>query len=574
MTRILGISFDGVAAPSITLKPSYFKEKAEEISYGWGYGWYQEGQKASTILKDATASDSSAINELLTKWQRFHSTVFICHLRGAAKGISQQSTQPFSRSYAGRDWIMLHNGDISNYKEVLKLDQSSVFEPLGKTDSEHIFCWLMQSIYLTGARRISDIDKKKLGEWFKKINSLGTVNIMMSDGDDLLVYQDIHHFNVLKWCRRHPPYKNMILESEDVKVDLSSSFDQARTMVVFATHSMSDELWKTMSPGQMLIARQGWITWNSEEEPVSQASAIEHSKVHKKIQKKETMHIFHHTEYRYDSPVELSKHLFRLRPIHDEFQEVHSFELKILPAHETVDFNDVFENRSTYTMIDKPYTRLSVCSKSTVTVYPKEAHNTLLSRHRQTFPVTWMPWQQQALSPFLLPPELPIANLEELLEYARTFVQRNEANLLDVLSDINHVIYSDYQYETSSTSLETTPYEVYISRKGVCQDFANLFICLVRLLNLPARYRTGYIYTGTDYKNKVQSDASHAWVEVYIPLVGWQGYDPTNGVLANTDHIRVACGRNYRDATPTSGTIYEGGSDHEVMNVEVRVTRK
>ena len=103
----------------------------------------------------------------------------------------------------------------------------------------------------------------------------------------------------------------------------------------------------------------------------------------------------------------------------------------------------------------------------------------------------------------------------------------------------------------------------------MCQDFANLFICLARLLSIPARYRVGYIYTG-GYENKVQSDASHAWAEVYLPWRGWLGFDPTNGVVVGLDHVRVACGRNYRDASPTSGTIFKGGGT-ETLSVNVRV---
>ena len=87
---------------------------------------------------------------------------------------------------------------------------------------------------------------------------------------------------------------------------------------------------------------------------------------------------------------------------------------------------------------------------------------------------------------------------------------------------------------------------------------------------MPARYRVGYIYTGADYENKIQSEASHAWVEVYLPWAGWRGYDPTNGCLANLDHVRVAVGRNYRDATPTSGTIFKGG-EGETLSVSVKV---
>jgi transglutaminase-like putative cysteine protease len=123
---------------------------------------------------------------------------------------------------------------------------------------------------------------------------------------------------------------------------------------------------------------------------------------------------------------------------------------------------------------------------------------------------------------------------------------------------------------SGSTTSETTAFEVFESRRGVCQDFANLMICLARLLQVPARYRMGYIFTGADYQNKIQSEASHAWLELYIPRVGWHGFDPTNGIQVGADHIRVACGRNYRDATPTSGTIYRGGGT-ETLTVSVRV---
>jgi len=175
------------------------------------------------------------------------------------------------------------------------------------------------------------------------------------------------------------------------------------------------------------------------------------------------------------------------------------------------------------------------------------------------------------MTPYLLPPELPETQLRELTEYAMSFVERNDYNLLRTIEDINSSIYKDFEYVSGSTTNSTTPFEVYASRRGVCQDFANLFICLARLLSLPARYRMGYIYTGANYENKIQSEASHAWAEVYLPYVGWRGFDPTNGCRASQDRIRVACGRNYIDATPTSGTIYKGGGS-ETLRVEVKLT--
>src|SRR5437762_4225111 len=93
---------------------------------------------------------------------------------------------------------------------------------------------------------------------------------------------------------------------------------------------------------------------------------------------------------------------------------------------------------------------------------------------------------------------------------------------------------------------------------------------MARLLGVPARYVCGYVFTGNRGENRAQSNASHAWLEVYIPSVGWKAFDPTNGVLPTTDHVRVAYGRHYRDATPTAGTIY-GSNAHETMSVDVEV---
>jgi transglutaminase-like putative cysteine protease len=182
-----------------------------------------------------------------------------------------------------------------------------------------------------------------------------------------------------------------------------------------------------------------------------------------------------------------------------------------------------------------------------------------------------MPWQRQILQPFLLPPELPESELNELLDYAMSFVKRNDSDLLETLLDINNSIFREYAYRQGTTTVSTTPFEVYVNRYGVCQDFTNLFICLARLLGVPARYVCGYVYTGPKHANQRQSEASHAWVQVYLPEVGWKGFDPTNGILTQTDHVRVAVGRNYVDATPTSGTIYVGGGS-ETLFVDVSVS--
>ena len=142
-----------------------------------------------------------------------------------------------------------------------------------------------------------------------------------------------------------------------------------------------------------------------------------------------------------------------------------------------------------------------------------------------------MPWQRNMLQPYLSPPELPDSELLELLDYAMRFVERNDGDLLDTLLDFNDAIFREYTYVQNATTLGTTAFDVYATRRGVCQDFTNLFICLARLMGVPARYVCGYLFTGAKAANQRQAEASHAWVQVYLPEVGWRGLDPTNGVI-------------------------------------------
>jgi transglutaminase-like putative cysteine protease/predicted glutamine amidotransferase len=578
MTHVLGFSFDCEVSPSIIIKPYKLDPSQKEFVYGWGYGWYPGNEDAATIIKDATAARDSHIIKAMAEWQRFYSTLFICHIRGAAKNIVQKNIQPFSRSFAGSDWIMLHNGDLENYDKAFPLGNDPLFEPIGTTDSEYIFCWLMQKISQEKIRGLGELDKQQLHQWFLNFNDYGTGNFMLSDGKYLVVYHDKKAFNQLYWCRRTPPYEQTVMESSDVIIDLSGDIANKATMMVFANEPLTNEKWEPMKPGEMLVVRRGWITWDSEDESLAHKSILTGETDVQKITatrkskaKPYTYRIIHETNYHYDKPVLLSRHQLRMKPRHYLYQELISHKIAMKPNVTLTEYEDVFGNFVYYTTIKKPYTHLSIRTESLVKVYP-HLYNSLPDERNQNIPLIWMPWQRQMMMPFLLPMELPESNLRSLSDYAMSFVKRSDYNLLSVLHDINQSIYHDYKYIPGITSLATTPFDVYEKRSGVCQDFANLFICLAQLLNIPARYRTGYIYTGADYENTMQSDASHAWIEVYLPKLGWLGYDPTNGILAATDHVQVACGRNYRDATPTGGTIFEGGGEEE-MTISVKVER-
>jgi transglutaminase-like putative cysteine protease len=121
-------------------------------------------------------------------------------------------------------------------------------------------------------------------------------------------------------------------------------------------------------------------------------------------------------------------------------------------------------------------------------------------------------------------------------------------------------------YDTVPTEATTTATEAIALRRGVCQDFAHVFISGARHLGLPARYVSGYLYDP-----KVPSTSGgHGWAEAYIEDLGWVGFDPTNGTAPTEDHIRVAVGLDYLGAAPISGTRFGGSGEVLTVHVEVK----
>lgn len=568
--QLVALSFDAAASPAVTLKGLLHAPDGLRQPFGWGFAWYPAEDYAAMVIKDPTSIGDNAMTKVLRDWERFQSDLFVCHLRGAAERATQEDTQPFSRSYAGRDWIFTHLGRLGGgLARRIPLRQGTPFDPIGRTDSEHAFCWLLDLFHARGVRRLAEVGWNVLHDWLRALDDLGCATILLSDGEDLVIHQDRQRQEGLFWRRQVAPQPAGLLESDDIALDLSRAHGGRRTVFLLSGVPLSDEPWEPMYPGQMLVVRQGALRWNSHAGAVPVAGAEPPMlRIRRKVSS-QVMSIRHLTVYRYQSPVERSSHLFRLRPVHDETQALLDHQLLITPTGLKQGFEDVFGNRATSLQVETPYQELRIESTSRVRVTPLASPDFGLPR-RVTLPFSWMPWQRQMMSPYLLPPELPESELRELADYALSFARRQNFDLLETLTDLNETIHAEYAYVTGSTHIETTAFEVYLRRRGVCQDFTNLLICLARLLGIPARYRIGYVHTGRDAANTAQGEASHAWAELYLPEVGWRGFDPTNGSLAGADHVRVACGRHFRDASPTSGTIYAGGGG-ETLEVQVEV---
>jgi transglutaminase-like putative cysteine protease len=126
-----------------------------------------------------------------------------------------------------------------------------------------------------------------------------------------------------------------------------------------------------------------------------------------------------------------------------------------------------------------------------------------------------------------------------------------------------------FTYTPRHTTVNTRPAEVVLSRQGVCQDFAHVMLGICRTHGIPARYVSGYFFNPN--RNPEDIEASHAWVEVYLPGHGWKGFDPTHNRPADTRYVKVAIGRDYDDIRPLNGTFR--GSGTRELAVEVRVMR-
>ena len=137
-------------------------------------------------------------------------------------------------------------------------------------------------------------------------------------------------------------------------------------------------------------------------------------------------------------------------------------------------------------------------------------------------------------------------------------------------------IHNDFTYLPGATDLATPTRDVLEKREGVCQDFAHVMIAGLRANGIPARYVSGYIRTGNgdpanDAEGKlIGADASHAWVSVYCPPLGWIDFDPTNNCTLGTDHITIAWGRDFSDVSPLRGVLIGSGEHQLTVAVTVR----
>ena len=276
--------------------------------------------------------------------------------------------------------------------------------------------------------------------------------------------------------------------------------------------------------------------------------------------------ITHSNIYRYDTDVEQSLNTIRLKPRNNECQRLISYDVKIEPHSLTRDSFDIWRNAISTFFIAGKHRELEVTTYSHVSIqrapyiyqinYSDEMKNIF---HSQLFREQYLPFLTISQYTTLLP-----FQMDEIIA-AIGFPDNPVKYACDLMTYLNNSII----YDPLATTVQTTASEAWSLRRGVCQDFTHIMLAVLRHFNIPARYISGYLYVGEE-DELIGDTATHAWVEVMVPGIGWIGLDPTNNVEVLENHINLCVGRDYRDVSPIEG-VYQGGM--HTLEVKVNVEK-
>jgi transglutaminase-like putative cysteine protease len=260
------------------------------------------------------------------------------------------------------------------------------------------------------------------------------------------------------------------------------------------------------------------------------------------------LNIVHQTTYRYDQSLPYALQRVRLMPRTDALQTVDRWDLSYDGAREEVRFVDHFGNQCRLLSTEPGAMQIIVTARGQVTTRDQTG---VAGQHTGFAPL----WLFERETPLTMPSGA-IEALSKPLGGPET---------LALLHDLMDAIQTKVAYVPGSTTSETTAGEALAAGQGVCQDHAHIFIAAVRAQGLPARYISGYLMMD----DTTRQVATHAWAEAHVPGLGWVGFDVSNGICPDERYVRVAFGRDYRDAMPVAGIRH--GQAHEQLEVHVTV---
>jgi len=284
-------------------------------------------------------------------------------------------------------------------------------------------------------------------------------------------------------------------------------------------------------------------------------------------------HLMHVTEFHYDAPVSESYNAVCMRPMHDDNQSCLSFRLTTSPASRNTAYRDAFGNWVHQFNILSEHRHLTVRSECVVLAhkvpFSADASISLEELNAQRDELREEYFDFVAATEYV-PHFLP--GVGELVELAE---QTGGATVASFALSASDLIHKRFNYVKGATHVRSSIEDVLKTGAGVCQDFAHLLLSVLRRRGLPARYASSYIVPKKtaegvgNLEEVIGGQASHAWVEAWVPGSGWLGLDPTLGAPVGLRHVRIGYGRDYGDVAPVRG-VYKGAAGQR-LSVDVRV---
>jgi len=282
-------------------------------------------------------------------------------------------------------------------------------------------------------------------------------------------------------------------------------------------------------------------------------------------------HLVHITEFHYDGPVSESYNEVRLRPMTDEKQSCLSFKLTTFPSSQSKSYQDAFGNWVHQFNVLKEHRHLKIETDSVVLRLDA-------AESAPTATLEEVDAAQEALYEefydYLVPSNY-VPHLEELDELIAKAEFTSDGTAFGFAEAASLLIHERFRYVQGATHVLSSIVDALLLKAGVCQDFAHLLLGAARKRGLPARYVSGYLVPdrsgdpNTALEEVIGGQASHAWVEVYIPECGWMALDPTLGQTVGPRHVRIAYGRDYGDVAPVRG-LYNGHAGQR-LSVDVQL---
>jgi transglutaminase-like putative cysteine protease len=279
----------------------------------------------------------------------------------------------------------------------------------------------------------------------------------------------------------------------------------------------------------------------------------------------------HSTAYRYAKPVTFGQHRLMLRPRDSHDLRLVNADLTLSPPGILRWLHDVFGNSITLVDFAEPAAELSIVSTLQIERYGLARPQFMLASSAELYPFVYSANDRTDLGRLLerhYPDPHGVVD-----EWARQFTPIRPVGTVNLLAEMNKAMRNSFTYVTREEEGVLSPIETLEAKTGSCRDFALLFIEAARSLGFGARFVSGYLYDPALGSATVQgAGTTHAWAEVYLPGAGWVEYDPTNGVIAGENLIRVAVTRDASQAVPIAGTFDGSPSDYLGMQVDVMVT--